>query len=241
MIGGFVIGGTTPKTVLIRAIGPSLSQFGLTDLLADPVLELHAQDGSVIMTNDNWKSSQKAEIEATGKAPENDLESAMVVPLDPGSYTAIVSGKNDSSGIGLVEVYDEDQTVDSVLANISTRGSVQTGDNVMIGGFILGNGDQGLQVLVRAIGPSLTQFGITDALADPTLELRNSNGDVMGSNDDWKSNPTQQADIEATGFAPGDDAEAAVLEELPAGSYTVIVAGKDGGTGIGLVEVYSIQ
>jgi sugar lactone lactonase YvrE len=241
MIGGFVISGTTPKPVLIRAIGPSLSQFGLTGL-PDPVLELHASNGTTILTNDDWQDdpTQAALIEATNNAPQNDLESAMVVNLAAGSYTAIVSGKNGATGTGLVEVYDEDESVDSSLANISTRGFVQTGNDVMIGGFILGHGDQGLQVLVRAIGPSLTQFGITDALADPTLEVRNANGDLIGSNDNWKSNPNE-ADIEATNLAPGDDAESAVLQELPAGSYTVIVAGKNGGTGVGLVEVYSIQ
>jgi hypothetical protein len=241
MIGGFVISGTTPKPVLIRAIGPSLSQFGLNGL-PDPVLELHASNGTTILTNDDWQDdpTQAALIEATNNAPQNDLESAMVVNLAAGSYTAIVSGKNGATGTGLVEVYDEDESVDSSLANISTRGFVQTGNDVMIGGFILGHGDQGLQVLVRAIGPSLTQFGITDALADPTLEVRNANGDLIGSNDNWKSNPNE-ADIEATNLAPGDGAESAVLQELPAGSYTVIVAGKNGGTGVGLVEVYSIQ
>jgi hypothetical protein len=132
-----------------------------------------------------------------------------------------------------------DQAVDSILANISTRGLVQTGDNVMIGGFILGGGDDGAQVLIRAIGPSLTQFGVADALADPTLELHNANGDLAGSNDNWKS--LQQTEIEATGLAPQDDAESALLAELAPGSYTAIVAGRDGSVGVGLVEIYALQ
>ena len=239
MIGGFIVNGNDPKKVILRAIGPSLAGFGVVDPLADPVLELHGSDGSLITTNDNWKNTQQAEIEATGLQPQNDLEAAIVMTLDPGSYTAIVSGKGDSTGVGLVEVYDLDQAVDSILANISTRGFVQTDDNVMIGGFILGGGDDGAQVLVRAIGPSLTQFGVTGALADPTLELHNADGDLAGSNDNWKS--LQQAEIEATGLAPQDDAESALLAELAPGSYTAIVAGRDGSVGVGLVEIYDLQ
>ncbi|MGH7938509.1 MAG: hypothetical protein ACRD5Z_09720, partial [Bryobacteraceae bacterium] len=241
MIGGFIISNTGAKPVLIRAIGPSLSQSGLTDVLADPVLELHRADQSIIQSNDNWQDdpAQAALIEATGIPPQNRLESAMVVTLDPGAYTAVVQGKNGSTGIGLVEIYDLDQSEDSLLANISTRGFVQAEDNVMIGGFILGEGSSGPQVVIRAIGTSLKQAGITNALADPTLELRNADGDLIGSNDNWKS--IQQAEIKAIGLAPKKDAEAALLENLPPGSYTVIVAGKDGGTGVGLVEIYSIE
>ena len=239
MIGGFIVTGNDPKKVILRAIGPSLAGFGILDPLADPVLELHGSDGSLITTNDNWKDTQQSEIEATGLQPQNDLEAAIVRTLDPGSYTAIVSGNGGTTGVGLVEVYDLDQAVDSILANISTRGFVQTGDNVMIGGFILGGGDDGAEVLIRAIGPSLTQFGVTGALADPTLELHNANGDLAGSNDNWKS--LQQAEIEATGLAPQDDAESALVAELAPGSYTAIVAGRDGSVGVGLVEVYALQ
>jgi sugar lactone lactonase YvrE len=240
MIGGFIINGSASKKVIIRAIGPSLAQFGVTGVLADPVLELHGANGGLITSNDNWQeSANKQAIIDAGFAPQDSLESAILTTLASGSYTAIVSGKNGTSGVGLVEVYDLDQTVDSTLANISTRGLVQTEDNVMIGGFILGGGDAGAQVLIRALGPSLAQFGVTGVLADPTLELHNSNGDLAGSNDNWKS--LQQADIEATGIPPQNDAESALVTELAPGSYTAIVAGRDGAVGVGLVEIYALQ
>jgi hypothetical protein len=239
MIGGFIINGSASKQVIIRAIGPSLAQFGVTGVLADPVLELHGAQGALITTNDNWQSANKQAIIDAGFAPQDNLESAILTTLAPGSYTAIVSGKNGTSGVGLVEVYDLDQTVDSTLANISTRGFVQTEGNVMIGGFILGGGDDGAQVLIRALGPSLAQFGVTGVLADPTLELHNADGDLAGSNDNWKS--LQQADIEATGIPPQNDAESALVTELAPGSYTAIVAGRDGSVGVGLVEIYALQ
>jgi hypothetical protein len=188
MIGGFIIGGDEAKTVIIRAIGPSLEQVGLTDILADPNLELHGSDGSLITEDDNWKDDpdQMALITATGLAPSDDLESAIVATLDPGSYTAIVNGGDGGTGIGLVEVYDLGEETGSYLANISTRGFVQTGDNVMIGGFILGGGTSGAQVLVRAIGPSLGAAGVNGALSDPTLELRDADGTLISSNDNWQ-------------------------------------------------------
>jgi hypothetical protein len=244
LIGGFILtGGDQPKRLIIRAIGPSLEQ-SLAGALADPVLELHQPDGSVI-TNDNWKSSQQAEIEATGLAPTNDLESAIIAtlpPVDPGvsgsgSYTAIVSGKNSGTGIGLVEVYDlDDPTTPTYLANISTRGFVQTEAKVMIGGFIIGDGGQTGQVVVRAIGPSLSI--IPDALQDPTLTLYNSQGAIVALNDDWAE--TNADAIEATGLAPNDSRESAILADLAPGAYTAIVEGKASTTGVGLVEVYYI-
>ncbi len=172
LIGGFIITGNDPKKVILRAIGPSLAGFGIANPLADPVLELHASDGSLITMNDNWKDTQQAEIEASGFQPQNDLESAIISTLDPGSYTAVVSGKDGGTGVGLVEGYDLDQAADSQFGNISTRGFVETGTNVMIGGFILGGESGNANVVVRALGPSLTAFGVTGALADPTLELR---------------------------------------------------------------------
>ena len=177
-IGGIIITPGNAKRVLLRAIGPSLANFGITDPLSDPVLELHAADGSLITSNDNWKDSpQMADIEATGLAPTNDLESAILMALSPGLYTAVVNGKDGGTGVGLVEAYDLDQGAASQLGNLSTRGFVDTGDNVMIGGFILGPDEaQNANVLVRAIGPSLTAFGVTDALADPVLELHDANG-----------------------------------------------------------------
>ena len=171
LIGGFIITGNDPKEVILRAIGPSLGAFGIADPLADPVLELHASDGSLITMNDNWKDTQQTEIEASGFQPQNDLESAIISTLDPGNYTAVVSGKDGGTGVGLVEGYDLDQAADSQFGNISTRGFVETGTNVMIGGFILGGESGNANVVVRALGPSLTAFGVTGALADPTLEL----------------------------------------------------------------------
>lgn len=238
-IGGIIINGTSPKRVILRAIGPSLAGVGITNPLADPVLELHASDQTVIATNDNWTDSDEAGIAATGLAPSNLFESALVETLDPGSYTAVVSGKNGTTGIGLVEVYDLDQAIDSQLANISTRAVVQTGDNVMIGGFILGSGGADTTVLVRALGPSLTQLGVTGALPNPTLELHDSNGAFVSGNDDWKE--TQQTEIEGTGLSPLDDLESAILTTLGPGAYTAIVAGSNGGSGVGLVEVYRLQ
>ena len=241
-IGGFIVTGLSPKKVIVRGIGPSLAAFGVAGALADPTLELHAADGSVINSNDNWKDSQQAEIEATGLMPTSDLESAIVQSLDPGAYTAVVHGEmTDTTGIGLVEAYDLDQSVDSQLANISTRGFVDTGDNVMIGGFIvgpkqLGDGLQASVVVVRAIGPSLGDFGVANPLQDPTLELHDENGTMIAFNDDWKD--SQQAEIEAAHFAPSDDRESAILISVPSDPYTLIVRGKGDTIGVALVEVY---
>jgi plastocyanin len=240
LIGGFIATGNEPKEVILRAIGPSLGPLGVADPLPDPVLELHASDGTILAMNDNWKDTQQDEIMASGFAPQNDLESALIYTLAPNtSYTAIVSDKNGATGVGLVEGYDLDQAADSQLGNISTRGFVDTGDNVMIGGFILGGeGDSAATVLVRALGPSLGPLGVASALPDPTLELHDSDGNIIKFNDNWKD--TQQAEIEATGLAPGNDLDSALLDSLPAGAYTAIVAGKNGVTGVGLVEVYRL-
>ncbi len=226
--------------MLLRAIGPSLSNFGITDPLADPVLELHAGDGSLITSNDNWTDSpQMADIEATGLAPTNDLESAIIETLSPGLYTAVVSGKDGGTGVGLVEAYDLDQSATSQLGNLSTRGFVDIGNNVMIGGFILGPDDAlDANVLVRAIGPSLVDFGVTDALADPVLELHDANGTLLVSNDNWRSD--QEAEIEATGLQPTNDLESAILMALAPGGYTAVVSGSGGSTGVALVEVYRL-
>ncbi len=238
LIGGFIVTGNTSKKVILRAIGPSLGPFGVTDALANPVLALHAADGSLITINDDWKSTQQTEIEATGLAPQNDLESAIVATLAPAAYTAIVSGQNASSGVGLVEVYDLDTAADAELANLSTRGFVETGDNIMIGGFILGNGTGDSDVVIRAIGPSLTPFGVADALADPTLEIRDANGALLATNDNWKD--TQQSEIAATGLAPSDDLESAILRPFAPGAYTALVAGQNGNSGVALVELYRL-
>jgi hypothetical protein len=217
-IGGFIISGSVPKRIILRAIGPSLGPLGVANPLADPVLELHGTDGSLITTNDNWKDAGQSDIEATGFAPSDDRESALVRTLDSGSYTIVLSGKDGSTGVGLVEAYDLDSVGDSQLSNISTRGFVGTESNVMIGGFILGGGSGNANVLIRALGPSLTPLGVTGALADPTLELRDENGAVR--------------------VATSNDLEPAVTETLAPGGYTVIVAGRNGLTGVALVEVY---
>jgi hypothetical protein len=236
LIGGFIITGTQPKKVIVRAIGPSLSYF-FPDALADPVLELRDSSGALIRSNDNWRSSQEAEIIATGIPPSNDLESAIVetLPANGSAYTAIVRGVNNGTGIGVVEAYDLDRTVDSKLANISTRGFVQTGDNVLIGGLIV-LGPNPLQVIVRAMGPSLTGAG---ALADPTLELHDINGALVAANDNWRTD--QEAEIIATGIPPSNDLESAILRDLAPGNYTAIVRGANNATGVALVEVYGLN
>jgi WD40 repeat protein len=245
LIGGFIVTGTDLKRVLIRGIGPSLTGVGIT--LPDPTLELH-QGGMTIATNDDWKTrpdgtSQRSEIEATGIPPTNDLESAILMTLSPGAYTAILAGKNEGIGVGLVEIYDLGQGANSKLANISTRGFVDAGDNVMIGGVIVGGGSGGgsARVLVRALGPSVLVAG---ALGDPTLELHDGSGALIASNDNWKTRPdgtSQQAEIEATGIAPTNDLESALVQTLTPGNYTAIVRGTNNTTGVGLAEVYNLQ
>jgi RHS repeat-associated protein len=243
LIGGFIVTGTEPKRVIIRAIGPSLAQF-FSGALADPTLELHQSDGTVI-TNDNWKindqtqQSQEAEIRATTIPPQNDLESAIVATLQAGAYTAIVRGKNNGAGIAVVEAYDLNQAANSNLANIATRGFVDTNDNVMIGGFIIGpSGGMRTTLAVRAIGPSLTAFGVPNALQDPTLAIYDANGLITGANDNWRDG--QPAELERVGLQPNDPRESAVVLSLPPGNYTGVVRGAGDTTGVGLVEVYNI-
>ena len=237
MIGGFIVTGTEPKRVLVRALGPTLQQFGISDALPNPMIELSGPAGS-ITSNDNWKDTQETEIHDTGLAPPNNLEAALVATLDPGNYTAVVRDAGPGTGVGLVEVYDLAAAAQAQLANISTRGFVESGVNVMIGGFILGNDKAPARVLIRAIGPSLIQHGISDPLQDPILELFDANGTLVRSNDNWRD--SQQTDIEATGLAPESNAESAIVSTLTAAPYTAIVAGKNGLTGVGLVEVYQL-
>ena len=235
LIGGFIVSGTGPKSVIVRGLGPSLTPFGVPDALMDPILELHDGTGVILATNDNWRDTQETEIMASGLAPANDAESAIAMSLDPGLYTAILAGVNQSTGVALVEIYDRDAASGSKLGNISTRGLVQTDDNVMIGGLIvLGSNPQ--KVIVRAIGPSLPLGG---SLADPTLDLFDGNGTLVMSDDNWRDN--QEAEISATGLAPTNDAESAIVQTLQAGAgYTAIVRGKNNTTGIALVEVYDL-
>jgi len=239
LIGGFIITGVAPKSVIVRAIGSSLGSFGVAGFLADPTLELHEPDGTVI-TNDNWKDTHQPEIEASGLQPSDDLESAIVGTLEPGLYTAIVRGSSDTTGIGLVEAYDLEPALDSQLANISTRGFVDTGDNVMIGGFIVGpTGFGNATVVARAIGPSLAGVGLAGVLQDPTLELHDSNGAVIAFNNDWKD--SQEDEIVVDMLAPSDDRESAIEADLVPGAYTAIVRGLNDTTGIALVEVFNLN
>ena len=237
-IGGFIISGNAPKQVLLRAIGPSLTQFGVPGALADPVLELHGPGTFATVTNNDWRDTQEAEIQATGIPPTNNFESAIVATLPPGAYTAVVRGNGNTSGIALVEVYDLNQGVNSKLANISTRAFVGTGDNIVIAGFTLGGNSNDDRVVVRGLGPSLATLGVPNALANPTLELRGANGSLLIANNDWQDDPDQVAEIIAAGLAPANNLESALAATLPPGLYTALLAGLNNGTGIGLVEIY---
>jgi hypothetical protein len=239
-IGGFIVTGSATKHLLIRAIGPSLAGSGVPNALADPVLELNGPGSFVTITNDNWREDpvQEALIKATGIPPTNNLESAIEARLVPGAYTAIVRGDSNTSGVGLVEVYDLNPGANSKLANISTRALVSTGDNIVIAGFVLGGDGGDDRIVVRGIGPSLSATGVLDALADPTLELRDNNGALVTANNDWQDDPAQAAELTAAGLAPTDSLESGIAATLPPGLYTALLAGLNDGTGIGLVEVY---
>jgi GDSL-like Lipase/Acylhydrolase len=239
-IAGFIVTGDIPKMVLIRGIGPSLVSDGVPNRLANPTLTLFDANNTTLQSNDDWKSSPDAgEITNTGIAPRDDLESAIIATLPPGLYTAQLAGKDNTTGNGVVEVYDLDPAAASELANLSTRGFVGAGDNVMIGGVIIGSGDSAIMVF-RAMGPSLAGSGISEPLQDPTIELHDQNGGLIAFNDDWKL-PQIQA-VQAVNLAPPDDRESVLVSPfLAAGSYTVIVRGKNDTTGIALVEAYRIQ
>jgi hypothetical protein len=239
-IGGFIISGTGSKSVLIRAIGPSLTQFGVPNALPDPVLALNGPGGFVTITNNNWRDvpAQEALIIATGLAPSDNLESAIHASLSPGAYTAVVRGNNNATGVALIEVYDLSLAVPAKLANISTRAFVSTGNDIVIAGFILGNSSGNDRIVLRGIGPSLTQFGVPDALADPTLELRDSNAALIIGNNDWQDNAEQAAELTAAGLAPLNPLESGIAMTLPPGAYTALLAGRNNGTGNGVVEVY---
>jgi pectin methylesterase-like acyl-CoA thioesterase len=238
LIAGFIITGATPKQLLLRAMGPSLSTADIDDPLADPVLELLDSAGTRIAFNNSWRYSQEADIIATGIPPTDDREAAILATLSPGAYTAILRGRHGSTGVALVEAYDLSGTGNSQLGNISTRGFIAPGGDVMIAGFILAGGTGGSKVVVRAIGPSLTTAGITNPIDDPTLELHDGNGVAIAFNNNWRD--TQQTDIEATGVAPTNEREAAIVADLPPGSYTAVIADRNGGGGIGLVEVFCL-
>ena len=239
-IGGFIVTGNAPKHLIVRAIGPSLTKFGFTaeEVLADPVLEIHGPEDFATITNNNWRDSQEAQIKADGLPPTNDLESAIDTTLPPGSYTAIVKGNDNLAGIALVEVYDLDTAATSKLSNLSTRAFVDTGASVVIAGFVLGNNNGADRVVLRGLGPSLTDHGVGNALADPTLELRDENGTLLVANNDWADDPAQAVDLTAAGLAPSSSKESAIATALSPGLYTAILSGLDNGAGVGLVEVY---
>jgi hypothetical protein len=243
VIAGFIISGNATKNVAVRGIGPSLTGFGISEALADPTLELRASDGSLILQNDNWTddSAQAAQLIALGLAPTNSKESALVAPLQPAAYTAVLAGKDQGTGVGLVEVYDTNDAANAQLGNISTRGFVRTDDNVMIGGFILGGNSSSTRIVVRGIGPSLAQFGLNPVLADPTLELRDSNGVILVANDNWQDDPAAATQLSANGFALSNQNESGIFTSLAAGQFTAILAGKNGGIGLGLVEIYNLR
>ena len=238
LIGGFIVSGTGSKNIMVRGLGPSLP---VTAALADPVLELHDASGAIIAQNDNWRTTQQTEIKETALAPTDDREAALIATVNPGNYTAIVRGANKTTGVALVEVYDlDDATSKSRLANISTRGDVLTGDDVMIGGFIV-RGDIAKRMVARVRGPSLTLAGtpINGRMQDPMLELHDSEGALLTQNDNWRS--TQATEIQASTVAPTDDREPAVVSTLQPGNYTTVVRGAKDTTGIALIEFYDLD
>lgn len=237
-IAGFIVNGTKPVRVLLRGLGGSLRAAGITDALADPNLDLRKADGELLQSDDNWQDVQASEINATGIAPTDPHEAAMIVTLAPGSYSAVLSSRNSATGVGLVELYDLDGDSSTQLVNVSTRGLVGSKDDVMIAGFILGNTGP-TKVLLRGLGPSLASAGIVGPLSDPTLTLYNSDGSLISFNDNWSD--TQQSEIAATGIAPENAAEAAIVTTLPAGAYTVVLAGNGAPTGVALVEIYTLE
>jgi hypothetical protein len=256
MIGGFMVQGTQPKRVILRAIGPELSQYGIPNAMADPTLELHDANGALIASNDNWQttiiggiitSDQVQDIQNSGRAPGDGRESAIIADLPPGNYTAILRGVNNTMGVALVEVYDLSPSPQSILGNISTRSLVQTGNDVMIGGFIV-QGAQPKNVIIRAIGPELSQYGVPNPLANPTLELHNGAGALIASNDNWQHTiiggiiaQDQVQNIQNSGHAPMDPNESVIIANLPPGNYTAIVRGVSNTTGVALVEVYDLH
>jgi len=238
LIGGFIITGSDNKQVLLRALGSTLGQFGVSGVLADPTLELYDGSGAVIESNDNWGSAPNAAaISASGFAPPNSRESAILRTLAPGSYTVVVRGKNATTGVALVEAYDLSPGANASLSNSSARGFVDINDDVMIGGFITGEGN--CRVIVRALGPTLAQFGVPNVLADPMLELYDANGTLIASNDNTPS-PLHFSEIRASGFAPPNGAEPAIIITRQAGNITAIVRGKNNTTGNALLEVYTL-
>jgi hypothetical protein len=244
-IAGFIITGNEIKRVLMRGLGPSLAQAGVPPnaVLVDPVLELKASDGASRGTNDNWRDdpANQAQVQGTIYQPHDDREAVLIATLTPGAYTVLLTGKSQTAGIGLVEVYDANSASPAEVANLSTRGHVGMENDVMIGGFILGGEEGPARIVIRGIGPSLQNFGLNNVLADPAVELHDSNGASIVANDDWQSDPVSAAQLMANGLAPSNSKEAAIFLALPAGGYTAILHGKGISVGIGLVEIYNLR
>ena len=241
LISGFILTGSSPKTVVVRALGPSLAANGqpVPGRIADPTLRLQDASNNEITANDDWMGHPRSgEIAALGLAPQHPQESALIADLPPGAYTATMRGADGSTGVGLVEIFDVARNTAANAVNLSTRGRVQPGDDALIGGLIIG-GTQPQRVILRAIGPSLTGLGVAEALADPTLQLVNSSGVQVAFNDNWRT--TQQVEINDSGVPPQNDAEAAIVATLPPGEYTAIVRGTGGTSGVALVEVYRLN
>ena len=240
LIGGFIVSGPEPKNMVLRALGPSLSGFGLSDVLSDPVLKVYDHSGTLIAINDNWQSDPHHFVVASnGLAPERLSESAIARSLAPGAYTVIVSGKDATPGIGLVELYDISAQANSKFENISTRGSVGTQDNILISGFIIGDVDSAT-VVVRALGPTLAAYGVSGVLSDPTLTIYDSHGSVIASNDNWQDDPNA-IHVQKNGLTPANASESALVLHLPAGKYTAVVRGANDATGNALAEVYHLH
>ena len=241
MIAGFTVRGSQSKTVIVRVLGPTLGSYGVANVLSDPMLELHNSSGATIATNDDWQTgSQASQISSSGYAPNNSNEPALIATLAAGAYTAVVRGYSNSTGVALVEVYELD-TLSTRLSNISTRGQVGTDQNLLIGGLII-NGSTSKKLIVRAIGPSLASppFSLFGTLANPILELHDSSGNLLATNDDWGSG-TQAAAIAASGYQPPNAKESAIIATLASGSYTAIVRGVNNSTGIALVDAYDLD
>ncbi len=241
MIAGFILSGSQSKTVVVRALGPTLSSYGVANALNDPMLELHNSSGATIATNDDWQTgSQASQITSSGYAPNNSNEPALIATLAAGAYTAIVRGYNNSTGVALVEVYELD-TLAMRLSNISTRGQVGTNQNVLIGGLII-SGSTSKKLIVRAIGPSLASppFSLSGTLPNPTLEVRDGSGNLLASNDE-RGSGTQAAAISASGYQPSNTKESAIIATLASGNYTAIVRGVNDSTGIALVDAYDLD
>jgi hypothetical protein len=242
LINGFIIRGTDPRTVILRALGPSLSGFGIPNALPDPVLSLYNSSGTLIATNDNWQSDiGSVFLEQNGYAPSDPAEAATLQPnLAPGAYTMVVTGKNITQGISLAEVYElYGPGLNSKLGNISGRGFVGSGDDVLISGFIVGDVGSST-VIVRALGPSLASFGVSDPLSDPILTIYDSKGSMIATNDNWHDG-NNAPDVERNGLAPPNALDSAIVLRLPPGAYTAVVRGANAATGNALVEVYHLN